>query len=544
MSTKSLARGSLSLLLSSLVPAAALMLPVSPAKGQSFVNPGNPPPDCTSIFPELESERVWPGYLAQWDSGEICIPFTPTDHLRPADYSGGDYYVEEFTDSRIAERWQECKQDPACAERYLEAARRSTRFVERKTGTVDSFGAIDPEGDVDLADIRRPIYFGAEQFAEPIAAADASTYIVEFTAPRDGYEREHLGMTDTIKLRGWYIQGEGVDDGNGKKVRALIVVNNGGGSEITALAHRWYELDAATGGYMPRQGDLANESSGMAPWRYHVHDLYAAGFDVLYTDRRGNGISGGVAGYNNLVEQANDIFRMMEQLNSGDGLRILTPVGEALEGAAAARVPTGGVSPYELPTVVMGYSRGNYAAQWFMHKNFVENCDYGPAGKTCKEAVGLANIRGAIVYGPNVGSLGYRYAADGEDVREAALRHEFYIAQLHDSDVLANIHKWPGLQIIRGTFDDVEGLEGSLYGYRRITGLKDISVFAGQHGLTRHPPEIMDHVGERMVAFATAAVLGHDEVDGSKDPADLKELVLSAPQLWDMGIGKTNWKPL
>ncbi len=41
-------------------------------------------------------------------------------------------------------------------------------------------------------------------------------------------------------------------------------------------------------------------------------------------------------------------------------------------------------------------------------------------------------------------------------------------------------------------------------------------------------------VGERMVAFARAAVLGQARVDGAKPPADLKALVGSSPDHWEL----------
>ena len=46
-----------------------------------------------------------------------------------------------------------------------------------------------------------------------------------------------------------------------------------------------------------------SEQHGMRHWRGFVAALNAAGFDVLITDPRGNGISDGVAGFNT-AEQA------------------------------------------------------------------------------------------------------------------------------------------------------------------------------------------------------------------------------------------------
>jgi hypothetical protein len=86
---------------------------------------------------------------------------------------------------------------------------------------------------------------------------------------------------------------------------------------------------------------------------------------------------------------------------------------------------------------------------------------------------------------------------------------------------------------MRGTWDYVEGLEGSFDAYKRATGLKDIFVFRGPHALNTQAPENMKLAGERMAAFARAAVLGSKQVQGAVAPANLKELVVSSPDHWE-----------
>jgi hypothetical protein len=48
-------------------------------------------------------------------------------------------------------------------------------------------------------------------------------------------------------------------------------------------------------------------------------------------DKRGHGISGGVNA-NNSAESAEDNFRMLDQLESGEGLSVLTPTGQLIQG--------------------------------------------------------------------------------------------------------------------------------------------------------------------------------------------------------------------
>ncbi len=491
------------------------------------VNPGTPAPDCT-LHVNYDRNADLPGYR----SGSACIPFTPTNQLIP-DGREPDFYVTEFSDAAIRKRWESCRQDPACHDAALSGAKPFIAYEPRATGTVDPFGRIDPEGDVDLHSIRRPRYFGAAPYAEPIARAEPRTDTVEFTVPRDSYELRHLGKTGTIKLRGWYVEGAGIQEGEGPKRRALVIMNNGGGGELAAIDDpRSLGVErTASGRYaLLKQPGALSEQYGIRYWRGFAAALNEAGFDVLLTDRRGNGISGGVAGFNT-AEQANDMFRELDQMESGHGLRMLTPSGEVLTGDAASGKLMAGMKAAEIPVILAGYSRGSYATAWAMQKNFVQDCDRDIPDGACRPALGRANIKGAILYGPNSAGLGYRLA--GHDMVEAALRTEYNTTYYPDSDVSANIGKWPGVLIVKGTWDYVEGLEGSLDSYRRAREPKEIFVFRGPHPLPTQDPDNMRLAGARMVAFARAAVLGQPRVEGAHAPADLRDLVLSSPDGWE-----------
>jgi pimeloyl-ACP methyl ester carboxylesterase len=164
-----------------------------------------------------------------------------------------------------------------------------------------------------------------------------------------------------------------------------------------------------------------SEQHGMRHWRGFFAALNAAGFDVLITDLRGNGISDGVAGFNT-AGQANDMFRELDQMETGDGLRLLTPSGQELAGTESAGRLMAGMKAREIPVVLAGYARGSYATAWAMHKNFVEDCDRDVPDGACRPPLGRANIKGVILYGPNSAGLGYRLA--GHDMIEAALRTE------------------------------------------------------------------------------------------------------------------------
>lgn len=495
------------------------------AQPQRMVNAGTPAPEC-SFHVNFDRNADLPGYRLE----QACLPFMPTNQLAPPGYAGQDFYVDGFTDAAIRARWPACKADPACFGPAMTGAKGFTVYEPRVTGRVDAAGRIDPEGAVDLREIRRPGYFGRAPYDEPVARLEPRTTTVEFTVPRDSFERLHLQKQDPIKLRGWYIQGEGVGPG---RVRALVVMNNGGGNELTAIDDprtRAVALDPATKRFvLGKFPDALSEQPGMRHWRGFIAALGEAGFDVLVTDRRGNGISGGVNGFNT-AEQANDMFRALEQLDTGEGLRVLTPGGEVLTGReAGGRLLAGRAT--EMPVVLAGYSRGSYAVAWAMHKNFVEDCDRDRPDGGCKPPRGWTNIRGAILYGPNSGGLGYRVA--GHDMIEAALRLEHNTTYYVDSDVFAKVGTWPGLLIEKGLWDYVEGMEGAFDTYNRAREPKDIFVFRGPHSLASQNPENMRLAGARMAAFAEAAVLGKPQVEGARRPRDLKELVGSSPGHWE-----------
>jgi len=521
------------LLASSAMLSLLLGSPVLAQQAKRVVNAGTPEPECT-FHVNYDRNADMPGYFLNRNGRRQCLPFMPTNQLVPPDHKGKDFYTEEFTDAKIKARWAECKKAPACAEPVIAGAKGFVAYEKRDTGTVDPVGKIDPEGEVNLKDIRRPAYFGKAPYQEPIAEAEVRTYTVEFTVPRDNYERLHLKKEDPIKLRGWYLEGQGIDNGAERKIRALVVMNNGGGGEITSIDNPKSEgavFDPATKKWVVGKfPDALTEEPGHRHWRGFIHALNRAGFDVLVTDRRGNGVSGGVSGYNT-GEQANDIFRELTALETGDGLRLLTPAGEVLSGSQAGGRLLARQKATEIPIVVGGYSRGSYATAWTMHKNFVEDCNYDLPDSECKPARGWSNIKGAILYGPNSAGLGYRMA--GHDLIEAALRSDYNTTYYPDGNVLANVGKWPGLLVVKGTWDYVEGLEGSLDAFNRASEPKDIFVFRGPHALSTQAPENMKLAGDRMVAFATAAVLGRKQVTGALHPANLKELVTSSPDHWE-----------
>ncbi|MDQ0572137.1 pimeloyl-ACP methyl ester carboxylesterase [Variovorax paradoxus] len=501
-----------------------------------------PPTDCRA-WVGLDRNHELPGYrLPQADGQTVCVPLGVTAHRPPAGYAG-DYYVDEFTDARLKERWRTCKADAACFARIDAQMQRwlppNKARSTRSTGVVDPSGKIDPDGTVDLRQIRRPAFFAKAPYAEAIARADARTTIVEFTVPRDTFERIELKMTDPVKLRGWYIEGRGVDDGKGGTTRALVVMAPGGGGQITAIQHpdeKAYRIDPGTGRTVDvRFPNATTETMGQRWWRENLDALNQAGFDVLAYDRRGEGISGGFSDTNTL-EQGEDVFRVLAQFDTGDGMLLLTPDGRVLAGGEAAGKLLGGMKSTRIPILLGGYSRGSMSMAWAMSKNFSGACSDDMPVPECSPPKGLANIKGAILLASFASGAGYLPASPDLADRNlflGGMAADHHILFYPNSAPLAGMHTWPAAFFGKGLWDRAETPEGTVAAYDRIRGAREIVVARAPHSIETWPESDRLYLRERMVAFAKVATAGGTIVPGAKPWSNLKELVGTTPDSWE-----------
>lgn len=529
----------LSLLCLSAVAAASCTTPPSAAPVARVA----PPTDCRAwVGPDRNTEL--PGYLLPQVSGRVqCVPLLVTASTPPAGYAG-DYYVDEFTDEKLKERWGACKAEAACRQRIEAQMQRwlppNKARSTRVTGVVDPVGRIDPDGAVDLREIRKPDFFAKAPYDEPVAEASGRTHVVEFSMPRDPLERLKLAMTGDIKLRGWYVEGAGVDNGRGGRTRALVIMSSGGGEQLTALRHPAdvaIKVDPATGrATEQRFPNATTEGIGMRTWREHLHALNLAGFDVLAYDRRGEGLSGGFSDTNTL-EQSEDIFRALHQMQTGDGLRLLTANGQLLEGPAAGGRLMAGQKAREIPLLLMGNSRGSMTTGWALQKNYVGGCTYDLPTVTCSAPRQFSNIRGAILIASFVSGAGYLPQAPDLTDRNlflAGMAAENHVAFYPNSAVLASMNRWPAVFFAKGLWDRAESLEGTVAAHDRVRGLKEIVVVRGPHSTETWPREEINRVRARMVAFAQAAVQGRKTLPQMPPWSDLKELVATTPDSWEM----------
>jgi len=502
-----------------------------------------PPTDCKA-WVGTDRNAELPGYLLPQANGKTeCVPLLLTANQPPAGYQG-DYYDDEFTDAKLKARWAACKAEAACYQRINAQMQRwlppNKERATRVTGMVDPVGRIDSDGVVDLRAIRRPGFFAKAPYNEVVAEAEGRTSVVEFTVPRDPLERNKLNMPGEIKLRGWYVEGTGVDDGRGTKTRALVIMSPGGGGQLTAIQHPaevGIRVDPAT-----RRATSVNfpnattEGFGMRTWREHLYALNRAGFDVLAYDRRGEGLSGGFSDTNTL-EQSEDIFRALEQMETGRGLRLLTPAGQELQDAAAGGRLMAGMKARHIPLLLLGYSRGSMATGWAMAKNYAGACTYDLPTVTCSGPKGYPNIKGAILYASFVSGAGYLPAAPDLADRNlflGGMAADNYVAFYPNSAVLASMDRWPAVFFAKGLWDRAESLEGTIAAYDRVHGLKEIVVVRGPHSTETWPEQDMFYVRTRMVEFAKAAVHGRTTLPGARPWSNIKELVATTPDSWEV----------
>lgn len=509
-----------------------------------------PPTECEART-GYDRDMMIPGYLLPTSLGpETCIPFSTVRERPPAGYVG-DYYVDEFTDAKLRERWEACKIDEKCHARvYKQIMKRHPPNKEYGiTSPRDRFllGKVDEKGEVDLTTIRRPAFFARQPYSEPIAALDGSTYTIEFTAPAEPYERIHRQTNEDVKLRGWYIRGAGIEAPNGDKVRALITMGGGGGTRAVAIDHpsdTLYSLDPVTG--TTHLNDFPNDRTGEVGaglWRETAHRFNQAGFDVLLFDRRGVGVSGGFSDTNTL-QQGRDLLQIVSSLRTGEGLRALPPSGVVVSGLEAATAIRGD-NPYQgLPVLFMGSSRGTMSSGWAMTMNFDKDCSYDLPAISCGPPRRDLTIKGAILLAEYSSGVGYvpRETTAEDDGRGpgrdrvlfiGGMAIEHNIVFFPSSAILAGIHKWPGAFFARGLFDYAAALEGSIDSYSRVTGPKELVVVRGPHPYETWPEIEQRRVQERMIAFAKAAALGQPSVPDGRPWSSVKELIATTNDVWE-----------
>jgi hypothetical protein len=277
--------------------------------------------------------------------------------------------------------------------------------------------------------------------------------------------------------------------------------------------------------------------------RQYYYGINQAGFDVLALDKRGHGISGGINGLDD-SENAEDIFRMLDQLETGNGLTVLTPDRQLMQGKETAGLLLRGMPAKQVPVIISGFSQGSMITCFAMQKNFIGWTAYNEPDQKYSPAKKY-NIKAALLTGDFTGGLGYISNPDlmgaAGVYQEAVLRIEKNTMFIPTSEVLANIDKWPAVFFGKGLWDKFQSAEGTYEAYHRAKGLKELVFVRGPH--------IVDYAGgnigestigaaymlNKMTEFAVRAVVN----PGKKYPElkSFKEAVLSS------GTNGSYWDP-
>ena len=493
-----------------------------------------PPPNCSAPV-GYGANAILPGYQVPDEQlGTVCVPFTPVAPA-PAGYDG-DPHVAAFSDDAARERLAACEAQPPCAALAYQQQYAPPQF--RLTGSLVPFGRIDPHAaDVDLRQIRRPGFFASAPYREPIAAAERRTYTLEYTVPAEPYERINRGITAPVKLRGWYVKGDGIGDARHGRRRALVILVAGRTVETTA-AHDprdpLYARSAETGRFTPLTYPAGGtEKWGARPWREYLHAFNRAGFDVLSVDKRGHGISGGITA-DNAFQQGLDMLRAIDALHSGDGVRTLGPDGRLRSGPRAVRRLLGGTTAHRLPIVLGGSSQGSLATAWAMNANFNRWCELDLPDRPCHAPAGHRNVKGAVLLAAVFGGFG-----DPADlVHVAAQRKVNHIVFLPTSEPLAGIGSWPAAFFGKGLWDDVQGPFATFDAYRRARGPKELLFVRGPHSEVEHGPANVALMQQRAAAFAVRAALGRPS--GQPDLSDFQAAIAASPPIWEPSTQPTS----
>jgi pimeloyl-ACP methyl ester carboxylesterase len=253
---------------------------------------------------------------------------------------------------------------------------------------------------------------------------------------------------------------------------------------------------------------------------------------VLIVDRRGHGISGGVNGYDS-SETAEDVFRMLDQLETGEGLTVLAPTGQLLKGKKTTGLLLRGRHAKQVPVIIGGHSTGSQVACMAMLKNFVGWTAFNEPDQKFSPARKYNNFKAAILLGESTGGLGYSTQdPDLSRYQEAARRVEKNSVEELTSEVLANIDKWPvALFFGNGLWDNWYSTVGTFEGYRRAKGLKELVFYRGPHGFGASGSQNIAYLSNKITEFAVRAL-----VNPSKKYPELKsfkEALLSSPPYWE-----------
>ena len=398
----------------------------------------------------------------------------------------------------------------------------------------------------DLSVVATPADFTDEVFS----SLEERTFRIEFEVRKSDFEQ--LGWqpaslavsvppdpspTAPLKLRGWYIKGDGVA-GNGDG-------ENHGRQDRGAREHPLVILSAG----FPYSIAFNQPVGGIAVGRQlrkTATYLVAQGYDVLFFDKRGHGYSEGF-----LDGMGEDIFRALDLLERGtileDGielsLSIITPDGRRLHGVAAAREKLlGDYSAKTKPVVLRGFSYGSSQLQKAMAMNY---SDLPVEYRFRKDVLGNVvvddtrtprgnrgyNFKGIVAISGFQGSLKYETAPFflALDALASTIGHNGGVLK---SSVYQSMDRWPGFLGLYAT-NDFETADGAIDAYNnRLRGFKEIRMVTGYHfGLASE--EVDTYFAYETARFAREVVFNRPPIDNRHTTTYAREVCDAESVLMD-----------
>jgi pimeloyl-ACP methyl ester carboxylesterase len=401
----------------------------------------------------------------------------------------------------------------------------------------------------DLNDVKTPADFPGEVFS----SLASRTTRLEFDVPKTdfhklGWTPAHLPVSipadpapDTpLKLRGWYIKGDGVarsdeeraapraGEGRATRERPLVILSSGFPYSIA--------FDRRVGGI-----DVGRQIRKTATY------LVAQGFDVLFFDKRGHGYSEGL-----LEGMGEDIFRALDLLEHGvtveEGiplsLSVITADGRRLSGEAAAaeRLLGSRYTARTKPTVLRGFSYGSSQLQKAMAMNYSDlPVEYrfkrDESGAVVVDEARMPagnrryNFRGIVAISGFQGSLKYETAPYflALDALASTIGHNGGVLK---STVYQSMDRWPAHLGLYAT-NDFETADGAVDVFNnRLRGLKKIKMVIGYHfGLASE--EVDTYFAEQSARFAKQVTFKPAPVQNLQTTSYTREVCRAEPVIMD-----------
>lgn len=366
--------------------------------------------------------------------------------------------VEDFSDKALIKSWRAWKRKAAGGD--AAAAARISLVRKIALGILISHFGVPCVAH--LRDTMRPI-----EFVDPeVRALEDRTWLVEFSVPKTPlYDvMRNLGIPDPdptfedVKLRGWYIKGDGVG-----AHRPLLVYVSGLGASLKNLAYFF------------------------KPW-------VAAGFDALVVDKRGHGWS---TGYVEVMP--GDIFSMLDQLEKG--VRCYGP-GDDLDDRPIKRkdllgapLSPAGAPKYTAkskPVVLIGNSLGGCIVTDVMAMNYCDfqiEAEFDAEGNYIKVEHSAQGYNFVAVIEECCWGGSLKYVTEPfMDLTSGFWLDEMHTNGLISSNVNRSMDAWPAYFGIKPTLDYVPP-QAAVDTYNdRLRGNKRLLFFEGDHDCARRNP--------------------------------------------------------